>query len=88
MAAWMAAYPNQYSGCAHCFAPILCPLTAQGNSHSQDLLMTSSIITNHLHTAELPHVLETILSHLNLCIIILFLFIFGCAVSLLCLGFL
>ena len=38
--------------------------------------MTSSIITTHLHTAGLPHVLGTVLSHLNLCIIILFLSVY------------
>lgn len=72
--------------CFRCFAPspltcplirvILCPLTAQGNSHSQDLPMTSSVITNHLHAAELLHVLGTVLSDLNVCIIVLFLFVY------------
>ena len=38
--------------------------------------MTSSVITNHIHAAELPHVLGTVFSHLNVCIIILFLFVY------------
>ena len=86
MAAWMAPYPHQHSGCARCFAPspltctsILCsPVSTHcsGEHNSQDLAMTSSVITNHLRTAGLPCVLGTVLSHLNLCVIVLFLSVY------------
>ena len=38
--------------------------------------MTSSVVTNHLRTAGLPRVLGTVLSHLNLCVIVLFLSVY------------